>query len=318
MDQRIGLLAVDLATYTPDIDVDDVRRRIEMKIPDVLQQHCPGYGAAFVAHQVLQKLEFPMQQGNVLAAAAYGPRYQLDREIAETEDGLLGNDVAASPQRLDTRQQFDKGKRLDEVVVAAGAQAADAIVDLPERTDDQDGRGDTVVAQLAHDRDAVDVRKHAVDRDDRIVAGGAAVQRLVAVGRQVHLVTAGRERIHELAGGFRVILDDQNTAMASCHGLQSPNGRPAANWASACARNQRKESTQLRSKGCAKRPARVTSGCFSRKPHRRVGACRQFPTRQMSVQRSVRSPEHTLSIVPVSAASVIAVAAADIYPSHAI
>src|SRR5882757_7884330 len=165
MDQRIGLLAIDLAAYTPDIDVDDVRGRIEMKIPDVLQQHCSGYGAAFVAHQVLQKLEFPMQQGNVFAAAAHGPRYQIDREIADTQDGLLGNNVAAPPQRLDTRQQFDKGKRLDQVVVTAGAQAAHAIVDLPERTDDQDRCGDSVVAQLAHDRDAVDVRKHAVDRD---------------------------------------------------------------------------------------------------------------------------------------------------------
>ena len=35
MDQRIGLLAVDLATDAPDIDVDDIGRGIEMKIPDV-------------------------------------------------------------------------------------------------------------------------------------------------------------------------------------------------------------------------------------------------------------------------------------------
>src|SRR5580700_11368748 len=58
MDQRIGLLVVDLATHPSDIDVDDIGRRIEMKVPDMLQQHRPGYDAAFVAHQIFQELEF--------------------------------------------------------------------------------------------------------------------------------------------------------------------------------------------------------------------------------------------------------------------
>src|SRR6267143_3828218 len=76
MDQRIGLLAIDLATHAPDIDVDDIGRGIEMKIPDVLQQHCPGYDAAFVANQILEKLELPGKKKNVLATAAGGPRHQ--------------------------------------------------------------------------------------------------------------------------------------------------------------------------------------------------------------------------------------------------
>src|SRR5437660_5690444 len=107
MDQRIGLLAIDLATHAPDIDVDDVRRRIEMKIPDVLQQHRPGYDAAFVAYQVLQKLEFLRKKLNGLAVAARGPRHQVNREITDAQHGLLDDGVAAPPQRLDARQQFD-------------------------------------------------------------------------------------------------------------------------------------------------------------------------------------------------------------------
>src|SRR6266566_6844767 len=193
MDQRIGLLTVDFATHAPDIDVDNICRGIEMKIPDVLQQHCPGYDAAFVAHQILQKLEFPRKKKNVLAASAGGPRHQVDREIADPQDGLLDDGVAASAKRLDARQQFDEGKGLDQIVIAPGTQAAHPIVDLPERTDDQDGRGDAVVAQLTHDRDAIDVRKHAVDRDHGIVVGDAAAQRLVAGGGQIHPVPAGRE-----------------------------------------------------------------------------------------------------------------------------
>jgi hypothetical protein len=114
----------------------------------------------------------------------------------------------------------------------SSTQAAHPIVDLSERTDDQDGRGDAVVAQLTHDRDAVDIRKHAINRDHGIVAGDAAAQRLAAVRSQIHLVTAGRELFHDLTGGFRVVLNDQNTAVTSRHGLPSPTGwqKPNSVW----------------------------------------------------------------------------------------
>src|SRR6266850_7816381 len=230
MDQRIGLLAVDLAAHAPDIDVDDIGRGIEMKIPDVLQQHRPGYDAAFVANQILQQLEFPREKKDRLAAPAGGPRHQVDREIADPQDGLLDNGVAASAKRLDPRQQFDERKRLDQIVIAAGPQATHPIVDFSERTDDQNGRGDAVVAQLTHHRDAIDVRKHAVNRDHGIVAGDAAAQRLVAARGQIHLITAGRELFHELTGGFRIVLNDQNTAEASRHGFPSPKDWPKAKF----------------------------------------------------------------------------------------
>src|SRR5258708_6948021 len=219
MDQRISLLTVDLAAHTPHIDVDDIRRRIEMKIPDVLQQHRPGHNAAFVADQILQQLEFPRKKKNVLAAPAGVPRYQVDREVADTKHGLLDDSVAAPAKRLDPRQQLNERERLDQVVVAAGAQAAHSVVDFSKCADDQDGRGDAVVAQLTHNRDAVEVRKHAVDRDHGILAGRAAAPGLAAADGQIHLATAGRARVHDLTGGFRVVLNDQNTVVTCPHRL---------------------------------------------------------------------------------------------------
>src|SRR5215510_1025923 len=55
VDQRVGLRLVQLATHAPDIDVDDVGRGIEMKVPDVLEQHGARDHAALVAHQILQQ-----------------------------------------------------------------------------------------------------------------------------------------------------------------------------------------------------------------------------------------------------------------------
>src|SRR5580698_9442223 len=76
MDQRIGLQVVHFTTQASDINVNNICRGIEMKIPDVLQQHRPGHNAIFVPHQVFQKLEFPGKKQNLLAAAAGSPRDQ--------------------------------------------------------------------------------------------------------------------------------------------------------------------------------------------------------------------------------------------------
>src|SRR5262245_31279456 len=123
VDQRIGLLVVQLAPDASNIDLDDVGRRIEMKIPDVLKQHGPRYDAAFIAHQILQQLEFPGEKLDLLAAPACGPVDQVDRKVADPQDGFLCNDVAAPAERLEARQQLDEGVRLDQIVVAAGTQA---------------------------------------------------------------------------------------------------------------------------------------------------------------------------------------------------
>src|SRR5689334_17864785 len=93
MNQRIGLLVVDLSAQASDINIDDVGRRVEMKIPDVLQQHGAGYDAAFIAHEILQQLELPGKEVDPLAAPAGRSRDQVNRKIADAQDGLLGNRV---------------------------------------------------------------------------------------------------------------------------------------------------------------------------------------------------------------------------------
>src|SRR5438132_12154601 len=92
MDQRIGLLVVDLAADAADIDIDDVGRRIEMKIPDVLKQHGARYDAALVADQIFEQLKFAGKQIDFPAAPACGAVDQVDLEIADPQDGLLGDD----------------------------------------------------------------------------------------------------------------------------------------------------------------------------------------------------------------------------------
>src|SRR6516225_3846801 len=219
MNQRIGLLAVDLAANAADIDVNDIGRGIEVNVPDMLQQHRAGNNAIFVANEIFEQLELAREQFDFPSAPAHGSRDEIHLQVTDAQHRFLDERGAASGQRLDPRQQLREGERLDQIIVAAGAQTAHPIVDFAKRTDDQNGRDDAVVAQVLHHGDAIDVRKHAIDGHYRVVGGTGAAQRLSAGGGEVDLIAAGRERLDQLPGGLRVVLYDENAAAAFTHDL---------------------------------------------------------------------------------------------------
>src|SRR5690349_13492778 len=102
--QWIGLGIVDLAADAPDIDVDDVGGGIEMQVPDVLQQHRAGDHSALVPDEVFEQLKLARQQRDLAAAAAGIARDQVDGEIADAQNGFLGDGFAAAAKRLEARE----------------------------------------------------------------------------------------------------------------------------------------------------------------------------------------------------------------------
>src|SRR4029077_2191981 len=89
VDERIGLLAVDLPAHASDVNVDDVGRGVEVQIPHVLQQHRAGDDLALVAHEVLENLKFARQQLDLLPAARHRSRDQVELEIADAQHRFL-------------------------------------------------------------------------------------------------------------------------------------------------------------------------------------------------------------------------------------
>src|SRR5262249_16927140 len=112
-------------------------------------------------------------------------------------------------QRLDARQQLREGERLDEIVVAAALQTANAIVDRSSGAQNEHGNDDLSRAQLLDERQPVTLRQHQVDNPDvvRLVEGvgeaGPAARR--PVERKPGLAQA---RSHEIRNGV-VVLDEQ-------------------------------------------------------------------------------------------------------------
>src|SRR5262249_4607841 len=183
---------------------------------------------ARIANQILEKLEFFWQQLDLLSTPADYSRHEIHVKISDAQQRFLDDGSAASRKSFDPRQQFRECEWLDEVVIATGAQTTYPIVDLTERTDDQDRRDDPALSQALHHGDSVDIGQHAINRHHGIIGGMSVAQRLVAIGCQIHLIAVRRERLHPLPSCFRVVLNDENAASDSGHDLGSPYRRTKA------------------------------------------------------------------------------------------
>jgi hypothetical protein len=75
--------------------------------------------------------------------------------------------MAAAQERVDARQQLAERERLGEVVVGAGVEAGDAILDAAARGEDQDQRRVAGGAQAAQQLAAVLVGKAEVEGSGR-------------------------------------------------------------------------------------------------------------------------------------------------------
>lgn len=178
---------------------------------------------AWIRRVIFEHLKFARQKRDPAPPAIGGPRYEVELEIADAQHRVLHRD-AAPGQSLDSRQELSEGERLDKVVVTAGAQAADTVIDLAERAHDQRRRCDSCIAQPANDADPVDTRQHPVDRDDRVLARVTQMKPVISIRREVDMVAACRKKIDELSPCLAVVLDHKN-AMAGSHELVLPRGK---------------------------------------------------------------------------------------------
>src|SRR5579862_216296 len=73
VDECAPVSAIDLAAQSADVRLDHTRMRIEVYLPDVLQQHAAGDHLLGMAHQVLEQPKLARQKIDRLAAARDRP-----------------------------------------------------------------------------------------------------------------------------------------------------------------------------------------------------------------------------------------------------
>jgi len=116
----------------------------------------------------------------------------------------------AAQQRLQPRGDLLQGERLDDVVVGAGLQAADAVVDLVARAQDADRRLVAAGAQSREDLEAVEVGHGEVEQDDRGRDAGDRLQGGAPTGRGDHREALELQARGDGAADGGVVVDQQN------------------------------------------------------------------------------------------------------------
>src|SRR5579859_374379 len=129
LDQLLAKAAVHLGAQPAHMAFDHVGLGIEMKGPDILQQHRTGHHLARMLDQIFKKLVFLRLELDPLTGARNGALDPVDGEIAHRHrDGRVGYGRPAR-ERVDPGDQLGRGERLDQIVVSAGLQALHPIID---------------------------------------------------------------------------------------------------------------------------------------------------------------------------------------------
>ena len=119
----------------------------------------------------------------------------------------------AGQQALDPGQQLGRVERLDEVVVGAGPQPADLLLDLAlggEHDDRDVGGAALLAADLGRDLVAVELGQHDVEQDEVGRLGAPQAEPFRAVAGDDDVVALLLERVLQESLDVRVVVDDED------------------------------------------------------------------------------------------------------------
>ena len=173
-------------------------------------------------------------------AAAGGARDQVELEVGAGEARLLGAGLGRAAQdRLEPGRELGEGEGLDQVVVGAGAQAGDALVDGAHRGQ-EDRRGlHAGGAQRLQERQAVEVGEHAVEHQGVEAAVEGVHQALAAGAGRLDGVAGLAQALGEIVAGVGVVLDDEDAAGHAAMSLLGSDGAGAVTSAPPARGNRR-------------------------------------------------------------------------------
>src|SRR5690349_9585049 len=162
LNQLDGSAVVDLATQALDVDLNEVRHRIEAVVPDVFGDIASGHDLLLAPGQVFEERVLLGGQRDWLAAARDISRAGVDHQIINRQlRGLKGR--APPQQRADASQQLRKVIGLRQVVVGAGVETLDALVEAAARGQHQYRNRRVVRSQLPAEIEAVEAWQQHVE-----------------------------------------------------------------------------------------------------------------------------------------------------------
>src|ERR1044072_8739821 len=128
LDDGRRAVAVELAPQGADIDVDDIALAVELPAPHALGYLRAAQRLAGMAQKKLEHGVLARRERDRLRAARHRPGAEIHRDVAGDQP-VAGAQDRPPQQGADAGQQLGKGEGFHQVVVGAGIEPADAVVD---------------------------------------------------------------------------------------------------------------------------------------------------------------------------------------------
>src|ERR1043166_5167990 len=136
---------------------------------------------------------------------------QVESEFTHSEAAGFGGMSSAANEGLNAREQFRKGKRFDEVIVAAGLEAFHTVVHGRSGAEDQDREEHFFATQSLDKAEAIEFGQHDVDHGSVIRDRTSHRQGLLSVGTMVHRETALLQPLQDEGSDLFIIFHHQNS-----------------------------------------------------------------------------------------------------------
>ena len=221
VDQGAAAGKIHLSAHPPHQDVDGVRHRIEVVVPDVLENSGPGPDSAGLSHEVLEQREVPAGQLDLPTIPPNTPGGRIELQVVDPEDR---RERRRRPPRQgpQPRQQLLHLEWLGEVVVGPGIQALDPFGETPARRKNQHRNASSGSANPAAQLQPVDIRQAEVEHHEVVFDDRERLEPRAARTDDVGSPTGPPGGPAQQVGDLPVILDDQHT-----HIRRNVSGRAA-------------------------------------------------------------------------------------------
>ena len=147
----------------------------------------------------------------------------VEHEVAEAKH-VAGELAAGAPQdRLHARDDLRKAERLRHVVVAAGAERLDLVLDAALGGQEEDRGLEPALPKPAADLEAVDVGEHPVEHDQVWLEAHHRLERVASVRGFGDVEALVAERGRDGVDDRRLVVDDEDLGVGrDCQGAVHP------------------------------------------------------------------------------------------------
>jgi len=178
-------------------------------LPDVAGQHLPGDDRAPAAGKVFEQLVLLGRQDDLGIAPQDPAGHAIDVEIGAGEAARLIA-LAAARQGLDPGGQLGEGEGLHEIIVRAGFEAPDAVLDSVLGGQDEDRQLHAPLAQGGQELEPAHAGQHEIEEEEVEAVRRQEGQSVLGLMADEDVVPLGPESLGQGARHLHFVLDNQD------------------------------------------------------------------------------------------------------------